>query len=374
MRISSFSVWLCKSELPPTFSWRKGLPSSRDGFPAGTTPRHAVIRMETDCCKSAWVTSPTGELAFDLVRRRFHLFLGQNPLMTEDLWHQVWEVDRIEEIHIKVFGLLDLLAWDLKSRLSELPVHQLLGGNATTLQAYASTVTFPTIEDYERHIKLCMDVGFSAFKLHAWGDVRSDIELCRALRRWAGSEAILMLDGSAGWDYVDALEVGLALQDEGFFWYEEPMREFHLGAYKKLCDDLSIPVLAAETSDGVHWNAASWIEAGALDMMRVSTLMKGGLTGAIKVAHLAESFGMRAQVHAGGMANAQLCAAIPNNDFFEQLVINEDQIKGLSTLDHLPICDGFLTVSSEPGLCAAYKADQLDEIAVDKFHVDARDL
>ena len=83
---------------------------------------------------------------------------------------------------------------------------------------------------------------------------------------------------------------------------------------------------------------------------------------------------MRAQVHAGGMANAQLCAAIPNNDFFEQLVINEAQIKGLSTLDHLPICDGFLTVSSEPGLCAAYEADQLDEIAVDKFHVDARDL
>ena len=147
MQISSFSVWLCESELAPSFSWRKGLPGSRDGYPAGATPRHAVIRMETDCGKSAWVTASTGELAFDLVRRRFHLFLGQNPLMTEDLWHQVWEVDRIEEIHIKVFGLLDLLAWDLKSRLCELPVHQLLGGNATTVQAYASTVTFPTIED-----------------------------------------------------------------------------------------------------------------------------------------------------------------------------------------------------------------------------------
>lgn len=374
MQISSFSVWLCKSELPPAFSWRKGLPGSRDGFPTGATPRHAVIRLETDCGQDAWATSAPGELAFDLVRRRFHLFLGQNPLMTEDLWHRVWEVDRVEEIQIRVFGLLDHLAWDLKSRVSGLPVHQLLGGNTTKVPAYASTVTFPNLEDYERHIKLCMDVGFSAFKLHAWGEVRRDIELCKALRRWVGSEAALMLDGSAGWDYVDALEVGCALQDEGFFWYEEPMREFHLGAYKKLCDDLSIPVLAAETSDGAHWNAASWIEAGALDMMRVSAVMKGGLTGAIKVAHLAESFGMRAQVHGAGAANAQLCAAIPNNDYYEQLVINEAQIKGLSALDQLAVRDGFLTVSDEPGLCAAYEVDQLDEIAVDKFYVDARGL
>ena len=63
---------------------------------------------------------------------------------------------------------------------------------------------------------------------------------------------------------------------------------------------LDIPVLAAETSDGCHWNAATWIQHRALDMMRTSAHYKGGITGAIKVAHLAESFGMRAQVHGGG--------------------------------------------------------------------------
>ena len=70
---------------------------------------------------------------------------------------------------------------------------------------------------------------------------------------------------------------------------------------------------------------------GALDMMRVSTFYKGGITGALKVAHLAEAHGMKAQVHGMGIGAAQLCGAIPNNDFYEQLVISTEQIRSPET-------------------------------------------
>src|SRR2546425_370136 len=83
-------------------------------------------------------------------------------------------------------------------------------------------VTWNTMEEYERHIKECIDEGFSAFKLHAWGDAREDAKLCRNLRHWAGDEAPLMFDGSAGWDLVTALWFGRVLEDCGFYWYEEP--------------------------------------------------------------------------------------------------------------------------------------------------------
>ena len=179
------------------------------------------------------------------------------------------------------------------------------------------------MEEYERHIKHCMDVGFTAFKLHAWGDAKEDAKLCRNLRKWTGPDADLMFDGSAGWDYVTSLWFGRVLEECGFLWYEEPMREFELGSYKKLCDALDIPVLAAETPDGCHWNMATWIQMGALDMTRTSWFFKGGITGAMKVAHLSDSFGMRCQVHGMGLPNAQICAAIRNNDYYEQLVIND---------------------------------------------------
>jgi L-alanine-DL-glutamate epimerase-like enolase superfamily enzyme len=110
-------------------------------------------------------------------------------------------------------------------------------------------------------------------------------------------------------------------------------------------------VLACETSDGAHWNAATWIQDGALDMMRTNPNMKGGLTGALKIAHLAESHGMKAQVHGMGVANAHLCGAIPNNDYYEELVISSQQIRGLKNASaYMPIVGGVLTVPEEAGL------------------------
>lgn len=372
MRIDSFTCWTVEVERSPEYIWRNGLPVSDSDTPPGSKPRHAVIRMETSEGIVATTIRPHGDAILDMVRRRYHHFIGENPLLTEKMWHLVWEVDRIEEFNIRALGILDMMCWDVKSQKAKMPVYQLLGGNDPKVPAYASTVTWPTLEEYERHIKLCQDVGFKAFKLHAWGDVERDKELSIKLREWVGPDADLMFDGSAGWDYVDSLEVGKVLQDQGFLWYEEPMREFFLGSYRKLADKLDIPILGAETSDGVHWNVASWIEDRALDMVRVSTTMKGGFTGSMKVANTAESFGMRAQVHGMGLENAQLCAAITSNDYYEQIVVNEEHIKGLKNNGALSIVDGYLTVSDEPGLGYKFDFDELDQTALDKVHISER--
>jgi L-alanine-DL-glutamate epimerase-like enolase superfamily enzyme len=369
MKITGFTCWLVEVDPGPKFIWRNGLQGSHGDIRPGIKPQSAILRMETDEGLFGALEMGRGAAVMDLVARRYHSFIGENPLLTERMWHLMWEIDRIEEIHMRALGMLDVLCWDVKSQKAGMPIYQMLGGNDAVVPAYASTVTWPTLGEYERYIKMCRDIGFTAFKLHAWGDVKRDIELSRALRKWVGPDADLMFDGSAGWDYVDALEVGLALQDEGFLWYEEPMREFYLGHYVKLCEKLTMPVLAAETSDGVHWNMATWIESRALDMTRVSTFYKGGFTGAMKIAHMSDSFGMRAQVHGMGLENAQLCAAIRNNDYYEQLVMNEDQIKGLKNLGPLAIIDGNLHVSPEPGLGHHYDWAELDRTAKAKITV-----
>ncbi len=371
MKITGFTCWVVEHEPMPPFSWRAGLPSTASDSPPGMAPRKAVIRMHTDTQWFGATELGKGDGIADSVRRRFGRFVGEDPQMTERLWHLMWETDRIEEFAVHTTGAIDLLCWDVKSLAANMPIHQMIGGNATRIPAYASTVTWDTLKDYERHIKLCMDVGFRAFKLHAWGDVKADRELARHLRQWTGPDADLMYDGSAGFDYVDALALGKALEGEGFLWYEEPMREHNIGHYARLREKLDIPILAAETSDGAHWNAATWIEAGALDMVRISAAFKGGITGSMKIAHLAESFGMRAQVHGMGRENAQLCAAFVNNDYYEQLVINEEQIRGLRDLGELSIIDGDLNVCTKPGLGYAFDWDVIDRTALTRIDVDA---
>jgi len=59
---------------------------------------------------------------------------------------------------------------------------------------------------------------------------------------------------------------------------------------------------------------------------------------------------MKAEVHGMGVANAHLAAAIPNNDFYEQLVFSTEHIKRLRKLNELPIIDGFITAPETPGL------------------------
>jgi L-alanine-DL-glutamate epimerase-like enolase superfamily enzyme len=308
------------------------------------------VKVETDEGIVGAAIGRRGHRVADIVKRRLKHLVGMDPMLTESLWQAVWEIDRIEELQVHDLGLLDLACWDIKSQKAQLPVYQMLGGHQATVPAYASTVTWDTMEEYERHIKLCLEEGFTAFKLHAWGDAKEDAKLAHNLRKWTGPDTDLMFDGSAGWDYVTALSFGRVLEDAGFLWYEEPMREFDLASYARLCEALDIPVLAAETSDGAHWNAATWIHCRALDMVRTSTGFKGGFTGAIKVAHLAESFGMRAEVHGGGHANLQLCAAIPNNTFYEALVIDEAQIRSLKDCGDLSIVAGSITAPSTPGL------------------------
>lgn len=258
MRITDIRCYVVEGEHPPVpFRWRKGLPGSGDGTPIDHRPKLAILRVDTDEGITGATRIADGEAVASLTRRRLKSFIGDDALLTERLWTKMWEIDRIEETNMAHFGLIDLLAWDLKSKKAGLPAYKLMGGNDPKIPAYASTVTWNEMGEYERHIKECVDEGFVAFKLHAWGDWKEDAKLCQNLRKWTGDKATLMFDGSAGWDLTTALKFGRVLEECHFYWYEEPMREFDLTSYRKLADSLDIPVLAAETSDGAHWNAAT---------------------------------------------------------------------------------------------------------------------
>jgi L-alanine-DL-glutamate epimerase-like enolase superfamily enzyme len=324
-----------------SFHWRKGLriPIVPD------TVYVAHVRVETDAGIVGHATGSghrTAQLVQSLLKPEL---VGSNPLLTEYLWKRGWEMHRWGGSMECVF-LIDAISWDIKSQAAGLPLYLMLGGNDPRVPAYASTVTWDTMDEYERHIKECADEGFTAFKLHASGDAKWDAELSRNLRKWVGDDADLMFDGSAGWDYVTSLWFGRVMEETNFLWYEEPMREYDLTSYSELCRALDVPILGAECAEGAHWNVSTWIQMRALDMVRISR-RKGGYTGAIKIAHMAESFGMRAQVHG---TDVQLSAAVPNNDYVEVIVINSEQIAGLKDRGPMSVIDGYMTASDEPGL------------------------
>ena len=327
MKITRITGHLVDSEVTP-FMWQIDRPGSGDG----RDPSRAymcLLRIQTDDGIEGYALVPKGRIQMDLIERRIGPeLLGKDPLNTEYIWERMWDIDRLEEFPLYSLGIADIALWDIKGKLAGLPVYRLLGGYRDSIPAYASTTSYDTEKEYLAVCSAALEEGYTSIKLHLrQRDVKSNAELCRAVRRHVGDDEELTLDASALWNFTDSLWFGRVLEELNFLWYEEPMREFDLESYAKLCADLDIPVLAAECSDGAHWNAAEFIKRGACDIMRTSTHYKGGFTGGVKVAHLAESHGMNAEVHGGGLTNLQLGLAIPNNTYYEDIVLSVENIR-----------------------------------------------
>ena len=59
-----------------------------------------------------------------------------------------------------------------------------------------------------------------------------------------------MLDSTWAYQYPEALRVGKAIEELGFYWYEDPLADDDLYNYVKLKQQLSIPILATEYAPG----------------------------------------------------------------------------------------------------------------------------
>jgi L-alanine-DL-glutamate epimerase-like enolase superfamily enzyme len=347
VRIISVDVELV--EIPaqtPAFQWRDGLPGS-EGPTTG-----AWLAIRTDQGIDGFAFCARGVILKDIVDRRLRPELvGADPLARELLWHRLWELDRIEYFPVYLSSVVDIALWDIAGKAAGMPVHRLLGSFRESIPAYASTATFGSIEEYLDVADQCLDLGFAAIKLHAWGDARKDARLSEALRDHVGDDIPLMYDGSAGFDLLDAVYLGDALADAGYLWYEEPMREFSVSAYRQLGERVTIPLLVGEVAQGAHMNTGDFIATGVASAVRAGATLRGGITGALRTAHLADAYLLRAEVHGGGLANTHLCMAISNTTYYESLIYS-NPVRRPAEVD----ADGHVRAIDRPGIGYDFEA------------------
>jgi len=157
---------------------------------------------------------------------------------------------------------------------------------------------------------------------------------------------------------------GRAIEDLGFYWYEDPLADQDIYNYVKLKQKLDIPILATEYPIGGLDSYVPWIMERATDLLRGDVAVKGGITTLIKTAHLAEAFRMNFEVHHGGnslnnVANLHVIMAIRNTEFFEVLLPDAMQKYGLAeeiTVDR----NGLVHAPTEPGLGAHIDFDLIE--------------
>jgi len=280
------------------------------------------------------------------------VLIGKNPLDTGRLWHEMWPRNRYASL--RAIGALDIALWDLVGKVAKLPIHRLLGCCRDKVPAYASSAYLPTPEDYADEAVSFKSRGWTAYKIHPQFNPEKDVAICRAVRKAVGDDMVLMLDAIWAYGYEDAVRVGRAIEELNFFWYEDPLAEDDLYNYVKLTQKLDIPILATEYAPGGLYGLSPYIIERATDILRGDVAVKGGITALVKIAHLAEAFRMKCEVHHGGnslnnVANLHVIMAIKNCDYFEVLLPDIAQKYGL-VHDIEVDSQGLVHAPEEPGL------------------------
>jgi len=188
------------------------------------------------------------------------------------------------------------------------------------------------------------------------------------VRERVGDDMVLMYDPWGTYrTYEEAFRVGRELERLHFYWYEQPMPEYRVEAYVKLARELDIPILSPEIAAGSLYTRADWIVRGASDMSRIDVL-RGGITGCMKMAAVCEAFGVKCEIHMSGFGNLQVLAATSEDvcEYYERGLLAPGIDGETPPLYLEEICDpmdseGYVHVPSAPGLGYKIKWDYIQE-------------
>jgi L-alanine-DL-glutamate epimerase-like enolase superfamily enzyme len=344
------------------FSWT-GIPTTTYGRHTGQfagTSQLGLLTLRTDAGVEghAFLGSAMRGAHYDglsLIQQLKPLVMGQDPLERERLYQSLWQRNRATTI--RAIGAIDVALWDIAGKVAGLPIHRLLGSYRDRVPAYASSAVLPSVDRYAEEAARFKSEGWTAYKIHPPTDPVVDIEICRAVRRAVGDGHILMLDSTWAYQYPEALRVGRAIEELGYYWYEDPLADDDLYNYVKLKQHLHIPILATEYTPGGFTAFAPWVTERATDFLRGDVAVKGGITPMVKTAHLAEAFHLNFEVHHGGnslnnVANLHVIMAIGNCEFFEVLLPSAAQKYGL--VEDIEVdARGLVHAMNGPGLGAA---------------------
>ncbi len=286
---------------------------------------YVVTITDSDGCVGEWVNVNFDAANVAQATVLAKMLIGRDADSREKMYDDCKRVQR----KLWAFGYsdLDIALWDLAGKRYGVPVSKLIGGFRERLPTYASTFHgdrnggLSTKEAFADYAEYCYGLGFRAFKIHGWSDGNRREEAANVLHvaSKVGDRMDLMLDPACELkSFGDALYVGRACDEAKFFWYEDPYRDggYSCHAHRKLRQLLKTPLLMGEHVRGLEAKADT-IASEATDYVRANPTLDMGITGVMKIAHLAESFGLDCEMHGAGPAHRHCMSALRNTNFYE---------------------------------------------------------
>lgn len=223
-----------------------------------------------------------------------------------------------------IFALsgIDIAMWDAYGKSRGAPAWRLLGGAVPDSPAYAGgfTLGYSTPDLLVADLVGLAERGYSAAKVRVGDSFEADAARVVAARGALGPDFHLMTDANLGLNYETA-RLAAVLGDSGAEWLEEPYVPGRRDAYRALSALRRVPLAAGENIFGAD-AFAEWIREGAIQVAQPDVSRVGGISEAIRVAHVAQAYGVRFVPHISHTAlnhaaTMTAMSAVGSRDFFE---------------------------------------------------------
>jgi o-succinylbenzoate synthase len=188
---------------------------------------------------------------------------------------------------------LEIALYDLKAKSQNLPLFKLLGGQKDTFETDITISMDETSKMISDSLK-ALDLGYKILKLKVGEGTDRDIERIESIYRSVGSQATLRLDANQGWSAKQSVEILTALESRGveLELVEQPVKADDIKGLRYIKLRVQTPLLADESVFTLN-DARYLLDIEAVDMINIKLAKCGGISNALKLADIAEDYGVK---------------------------------------------------------------------------------
>lgn len=224
--------------------------------------------------------------------------IGQDPMQTEHLWQLMlrgYFYPGGRELQ-HALGALDMALWDIKGKLLNTPVYNLMGGKLRKhIPLYATG--YPRQGSLTETARHCVESGFMAFRTHGKANtgtydvhkaVEADLEHCRQIYEGVQGRGEWAIDFHTRYNKPNALRLARLLEPLDPLFIEDLIRSENPDLYHQLRPQILLPLALGEQF-GFRWDFHKLVEQDIMDYCRVSMPNCAGITEYQKIMAMCET-------------------------------------------------------------------------------------
>ena len=347
--------------------------------------RYLLVTVETDAGITGIGESGTWgflEASESAIEKFGRYLVGENPLRIEHHWQYMYRFSHFRGAAIMgALSAIDIALWDIMGKHFDVPVHQLLGGKVRDRARVYYHVFGDTTETLLAGIIDAKERGFTAvghltpfldeerdipyFKTHA-DKIGDAIETVRRYREAVGTGVDLCIEIHRRMTPAEAVQLGLGIEEFHPYFFEDPITPDNFDEMAYVAGKINIPIATGERFTSL-WEFQMALSRNSVQYIRPDVCLVGGISGARKIAALAEANHVGVVPHnplspVSTAACLQIAATAPNFALQEYPIGEDappksDMVSGMAEHDG----NGYLVISDAPGIGIELKPDAIEK-------------